>query len=176
MMSLMRRAMATVTLLALTAVGGCGDDVATPKENTMTPDTRSATPSPSPSVTGLPGSVSPEEALALGGLELPASSSDTIAERVDVATLPWLEAYRVSFTAPRTSALQICREGGLTGDLPSSGLTRDDQDLLGPDAAHVAGTRKCSGLWPEDTAWRRIAVISPGDPATVSVAIAKMGR
>ena len=83
--------------------------------------------------------------------------------------------YRVSFTAPRSNALQTCQTGGM-GDLPSTGLTAADEELLGPSVTHVDGMRTCSSTWPENSAWDRLVVIAPGDPATVHVAISKMGR
>lgn len=126
----------------------------------------------SPEPTGPP---SAPDVLAMAGLSLPANTSDVTAERVDASAMQWLEVYRVSFTAPRSNALQICQSGGM-GDLPSTGLTQSDAELLGPAASHVEGMRTCSSTWPENSAWDRLIVIAPGDPATVHVAVSKMGR
>ena len=122
-----------------------------------------------------PGPASAPEVLALGGLALPDNTSDVTAEQVDASAMQWLEVYRVSFTAPRSNALQICQSGGM-GDLPSVGILDTDQELLGPDVAYVEGMRSCASTWPENSAWRRLVVITPGDPATVHVAVSKMGR
>lgn len=122
-----------------------------------------------------PGPVSAPDVLALGGLALPANTSDVTAEQVDASAMQWLEVYRARFTAPRSNALQICQSGGM-GDLPSVGILDTDQELLGPDVAYVEGMRTCASTWPENSAWRRLIVITPGDPATVHVAVSKMGR
>ncbi|WP_156969851.1 hypothetical protein [Knoellia subterranea] len=174
MTTTLRRTLACLAIAPLLALAGCGGDDATPREGTVTSEpTNSSSASASTTPTG---PVTPEDALALGGLQLPSNANDATAERVDVAAMQWLEAYRVTFTAPRSNALQICQQAGLTGDVPSSGLTNADRELLGPAVEHVKGMRKCAGLWPDDTAWQRLAVVLPGDPTTVHVAVARMGR
>ena len=170
-MTTMRRVLASLLVLPLLAMTGCGDDDATPRGTTMTSSSGGAsTSSPAP-----PGPLSAPEVLALGGLALPANTSGVTAEQVDASAMQWLEVYRVSFSAPRSNALQICQSGGM-GDLPSTGLTAADEELLGPSVTHVDGMRTCSSTWPENSAWDRLVVIAPGDPATVHVAISKMGR
>jgi len=168
-MTTVRRALASLVLLPLLALTGCGDDDATPRETPMT------SPSGGASASSSPGPVSAPDALALGGLALPANTSDVTAEQVDASAMQWLEVYRVSFTAPRSNALQICQSGGM-GDLPSVGILATDQELLGADVEYVEGMRTCASTWPENSAWRRLVVITPGDPATVHVAVSKMGR
>ena len=132
--------------------------------------------SPSPSTSDSTGPVTAEQALAAGGLTLPANSSGETAERMDVSEMQWLEGFRVTFKAPRSNALQICRDGGLTGDLPSRRFSPQEQELLGSAVVHTEGTRVCSGLWPDAMAWQRTVAVAPGDPTTVYVAIARMGR
>lgn len=173
-----RQALAGLALLPVLALTGCGDDDTTPREGPVSsePSNASATPSATGSSTPSVGPMDPSQALAKGGLSLPSNTSGVKAERIDVTSMQWLDGYRVSFSAPRSNALQICQQSGLTGDIPSTRLTEADQELLGTDVQHVDGMRKCSGLWPDNSAWQRVAVISPGDPATVHVAIAQMGR
>ena len=170
-MMTVRRVLASMMVLPLLAMTGCGDDDATPRETTMTGASAGSTSS-SPATTG---PLSASDVLALGGLALPANTSGVTAEQVDASAMQWLEVYRVSFTAPRSNALQTCQTGGM-GDLPSTGLTAADEELLGPSVTHVDGMRTCSSTWPENSAWDRLVVIAPGDPATVHVAISKMGR
>jgi hypothetical protein len=107
-MMTVRRVLASMMVLPLLAMTGCGDDDATPRETTMTGASAGSTSS-SPAPTG---PLSASDVLALGGLALPANTSGVTAEQVDASAMQWLEVYRVSFTAPRSNDMDRAPEVG----------------------------------------------------------------
>lgn len=149
-MSRIRWSLALATMFAL---AGCGTEPAPPAPDR--PETAA-------------------EALRLGLLELPPSATQLSLDYVDDSA--WEELYRVSFVAPAADAKALCQTSGLGGDLPTTKLTTQEAEALGPKAEVGVGSRICGSVAPGATQWNRTVLISPGDPATVWVAIARMGR
>lgn len=116
----------------------------------------------------------PTEALARGGLELPAGATG---ENFTIVTdTPHAELYRVSFTASLADVRAFCHTGRLGGDLPAITLGPQETSDLGAASEVETGSRICGSIDPGNTAWSRTVLIGGTDPATVRVAVARMGR
>lgn len=115
-----------------------------------------------------------KEALTLGGLSLPQGAEKSTLATIDGT--PYLKAYLVTFTAPRSTAVDFCSTGDLGGDLPALKLSEGERQLLGANAKPGGDARYCSSQLPSDAAWSRTVLIESGDPALVRVSVARMGR
>lgn len=117
----------------------------------------------------------PEEALALGGLELPTDAMDPTVETIDREN--YEQSYRVTFTAPRDSSVALCQSiGNYFGNGVYLADDSDHMSALGEGAINTDESASCSAQWTEDFSWSREALIEPGDPAMTRVVISKMGR
>lgn len=126
-------------------------------------------PEPMPTHTGPTNAqvTDADEALARGGLELPAGAGDVTFEAVTDLAAGFAEHYRVTFTAATDEALRLCDDRGQ----PAVTLITTDQARLGPEAAVTPETRHCSSADPQDQRWIRTVLVEPGDPATAIVSI-----
>ena len=114
-----------------------------------------------------------QEALARGGLSLPQGAEKSTLATIDGT--PYLKAYLVTFSAPRSAAVDFCSTGDLGGDLPALKLSEEERQLLGANAK-PDGARYCSSQLPSNSAWNRTVLVENGDPALVRVSVARMGR
>ena len=114
-----------------------------------------------------------QEALTLGGLSLPKGAEKSTLATVDGT--PYLKAYLVTFSAPRSTAIDFCSTGDLGGDLPALKLSEEERQLLGANAK-PEDARYCASQLPSDSAWNRTVLVENGDPALVRVSVARMGR
>ncbi len=155
------RIRAAAVLLACVVAGACSDgDIPRPND--------------SPTSEGSAVPLTPEQALELGGLKLPAEHADLTYDIVDVPQNR--ETYVVTFHTAREDAIAICSTAGLGGDLPALKLNDDDRAVFGGAANAGDGARYCSSMWPESTSWSRTVLVEPGDPALVRIAVARQAR
>lgn len=158
---------ALALVVGMTACGPSSGD------GPRTTDGPTSTPTPSSST----GELTAADALALGGLHLPAGAKDAKVEVVPPAdSSPYEEHYRISFTAPQASAVAFCGSGDLGGDLPAVALSPSDKVDLGEAATVVEGSRYCGSQDPAHTQWNRTALVTPGEPASVLVSVGRMKR
>lgn len=114
------------------------------------------------------------DALALAGLTLPQSATQQSLDSVDDSD--YEELYRVGFVAPAADARAFCTEDGLGGDVPARSLSSQQTADLGPHAELAEGSRTCGSVSMGADHWNRTVLFSGNDPATVWVAVGRMGR
>ncbi|MST48995.1 hypothetical protein [Mobiluncus porci] len=117
-----------------------------------------------------------KQALAKGGLELPAGATNVTYERVQDEQNPYKDLYRITFDLSSQKALKYCEEQGVgpgfSGDIVASqakinfGFVPDESQLKS----------RCDSLWDEDLRWNRAITVNDENPATVWVAVGLMGR
>ncbi|UTT65920.1 hypothetical protein NMQ01_14665 [Janibacter sp. CX7] len=121
-------------------------------------------PSPPPTTTPTTSNVALDDVTAEVGIALPRGAEVTSTH--NIADEP--TTYRIIFTAPHESVRAWCADE-IGSDLPATGLTEQDQELLGVDSA-PEGARICSALSSNHT-WQQTALVTTDTPAKVRLAV-----
>ena len=108
-------------------------------------------------------------AIERSGLTLPATAKVQRVETQDGPT--GTEHYLFVFEVDRATATAFCDHGGLGGAVTVPDDVSDDVMLSLGHPRVTDGSRWCASTSATEPAWSRYALLDPGDPATVHLAL-----
>lgn len=165
---------ALVSVATAAAVAGCGTPNQPGGSTTAVPDGGvgfgwfAYAPLGATDASGRPVGT-PVDAVERSGLRLPATA--TVTEVGTHGGPIGTESYLFAFRVDRSTATAFCEQGGLGGAVAVPRDVSDDVMAALGSPRVTEGSRWCASTSTTHPAWSRYALVDPGDPTTVHLAL-----